>query len=65
MNASINYSGFTDLYMDSGNDFKPYGCNDISETLENVYNIIESFKANFDDRNYAYDESVSRINLYG
>lgn len=65
MNTSINYSGFTDLYLESEDDFKPYGCNDINEDLENVYNIIESYKSNFDDRDYAYDESVSRINPYG
>lgn len=26
MNNSINYSGFVEMFLNSGDDFEPYGC---------------------------------------
>lgn len=28
MNNSINYSGFVEMFLDSGDEFEPYGCVD-------------------------------------
>lgn len=28
MNNSVNYSGFIEMFMDSNDDFEPYGCVD-------------------------------------
>lgn len=56
MNTSINYSGFVDMCLDSDDDFEPYGYSDTSESLEKVYNCIQSYKAGFNDREYAFDE---------
>ena len=55
MNTSINYSGFVDSFLDSDDDFEPYGCSDTNECLEKIYNSIESYKAGFCDREYDYD----------
>lgn len=55
MNNSINYSGFTDLLLKSADDFEPYGFSDTSESLERVYHHIQSYKADFEDREYSYE----------
>lgn len=55
MNDSINYSGFVDMFLDSNDDFEPYGCVETNESLERIYNSIESYKAEFSDREYLYD----------
>lgn len=55
MNDSINYSGFTDLFLNTDDDFEPYGCSETTESLEKIYNSIESYKAGFSDREYIYD----------
>lgn len=55
MNDSINYSGFVDMLLDSDEDYEPYGCVETSESLEKIYNSIESDKAEFSDREYIYD----------
>ena len=55
MNNSINYSGFVDMFLDSEDDFEPYGCSDTNESLEKIYNSIQSYKAGFDDREYGFD----------
>ena len=56
MNQSINYSGFTDMYMDSNEDYEPYGFGDVNESLARIYNSVETYKAGFSDREYIYDE---------
>lgn len=56
MNQSINYSGFTDLYMDSSEDYEPYGFSEVNESLKRIYNSVETYKAGFNDREYVYDE---------
>ena len=55
MNDSINYSGFVDMLLDSEDDFEPYGYADTNESLEKIYNSIQSYKAGFNDREYAFD----------
>jgi hypothetical protein len=30
MNNSINYSGFVEMFIDSNDDFEPYGCAETS-----------------------------------
>lgn len=55
MNTSINYSGFVDMFLDSEDDFEPYGCSETTESLEKIYNSIQSYKAGFSDREYSYD----------
>lgn len=55
MNDSINYSGFVDILLDSDEDYEPYGCGETSDSLEKIYNCIQSYKAEFEDREYVYD----------
>ena len=38
MNSSINYSGFTDMFIDSDDEFEPYGCSETNDSLERIYN---------------------------
>lgn len=56
MNTSINYSGFLDMYTNSDDDYEPYGFGDTTDSLERVYQSIESYKAGFQDREYNFDE---------
>jgi hypothetical protein len=44
------------MFLESKEDFEPYGCNDINESLENIYNSVQAYKAGFNDREYLYDE---------
>ena len=55
MNDSLNYSGFVDMFLDSEDDYEPYGCVDTNESLARIYDNIQSYKAGFNDREYAYD----------
>lgn len=55
MNNSINYSGFVDIYLDSDDEFEPYGDVDTNEILEKIYNSIQTYKAEFNDSEYPYD----------
>lgn len=55
MNNSINYSGFVDILLDADDDYEPYGFGETSDSLENIYNCIQSYKAGFEDREYVYD----------
>jgi len=56
MNTSINYSGFTDMFLDSDDDFESYGCSETNESLERIYNSIQTYKAGFNDREYSFDD---------
>jgi hypothetical protein len=56
MNQSINYSGFSDMLLDSSDDYEPYGYADTNEGLENIYKEVQSCKAGINDLEYAYDD---------
>jgi len=56
MNNSINYAGFTDMFIESNEDFEPYGCAEINERLDKIYNNIQAYKAGFNDREYTFDD---------
>lgn len=56
MNNSINCSGFVDMFMDSSDDFEPYGCSEVNESLNKIYDSIQAYKAGFNDREYMYDD---------
>ena len=56
MNDSIEYLAVVDMFLDSNEDFEPYGCSDTSETLERIDNRIPSYRAEFNDLEYACDE---------
>lgn len=55
MNSSFNYSGFTEMFLDSNDDYEPYGCSETNTGLEKIYNNIQSYKADFNDREYTFD----------
>ena len=55
MSATINYANFVDMFLDSDEDFEPYGCDDINENIEKIYNHVQAYKAAFNDREYVYD----------
>jgi hypothetical protein len=56
MNNSINYAGFTEMFTESNEDYEPYGCVDAGESIERIYNNIQSYKAGFGDREYSFDD---------
>ena len=56
MNDSIDYLAVVDMFLDSNEDFEPYGCSDTNETLERIDNHIQTRRAEFNDREYVYDE---------
>ena len=56
MNTSINYSGFVDMFMEPGDNFESCGYSDTNESIEKIYNYIESYKAGFNDREYTFYE---------
>ena len=56
MNDSIDYLAVVDMFLDSNEDFEPYGCSDTSETLERIDNSIQSYRAEFNNLEYAYDK---------
>ena len=56
MNASIDHAGFVEMFLDSDDCFEPYGCSDTNESLERIYNSIQTYKAGFSDREYAFDK---------
>jgi len=56
MNDSIDYLAVIDIFLDTNEDFEPYGCSDTSETLERIGNSIQSYRAEFNDLEYAYEE---------
>lgn len=56
METTSNYSGFTDMFLDSDDDFEPYGCSETSDSLKRIYDEIESYRAGFEDREYIYDQ---------
>ena len=56
MNSSINYSGFNEMFLDSNDDFEPYGCSETNDSLEKIYNSIQAYKAGFNDREYSFDD---------
>lgn len=55
MNTSSVYSEFVELFLDSNEDYEPYGCVETNATLEKIYNYVEAYKAGFNDREYSYD----------
>lgn len=56
MNQSVNYSGFVDMFLDSNEDYEPYGCSEINESLKKLYNSVQAYKTGFNDRHDIYDE---------
>ena len=56
MNDSIEYLAVVDMFLDSNEDFEPYGCSDTNETLERIENRIQIYRTEFYDREYSYDE---------
>ena len=56
MNSSINYSGFAEMFLDSNDDFEPYGCSETNASLEKIHNSIQAYKAGFSDREYTFDD---------
>ena len=36
MNNSINYSSFVEMFLNSGDDFEPYGCVDIPRIADDA-----------------------------
>lgn len=56
MNNSINYSGFTDMFFDSNEDFEPYGFAEVGDSLAKTYNNAQACKAGFNDREYTFDD---------
>jgi len=56
MNNSINYSGFTDMFIESNEDFEPYGYSETNDSLEREYNNVQSYKAGFNDRAYIFND---------
>ena len=56
MDALINDSGLTDMLIDPMEITDTYECNETSESIERIYNIIQSYKAGFSDREYNFDE---------
>ena len=56
MNNSINYSGFTDMFIDSNEDFEPYGFVDLSDNMEKTHNNTQTRKAGFNDRKFTSDD---------
>ena len=55
MNNSINYAGFIEMFIDSNEEFEPYGCSGVNENLDNIYNKVQAHKAGFKDRDYEFD----------
>jgi len=57
MYSSINYDELSETFFDSNESFEqPYGCSETNVSLEKVYNMIQAYKAGFDDREYIFDE---------
>ena len=56
MNNSINCAGFTEMFINSNDEFEPYGCSETNDSLERIYNSIQTYKAGFNDRDYTFDE---------
>ena len=45
MNNSINCAGFIEMIRNSNEDFEPYGCSEINETLEMTNSHSQANKA--------------------
>ena len=56
MNSSINYSGFTEMFINSDDEFEPYGCSETNDSLERIYNSIQTYKTGFNDMEYSFDD---------
>ena len=56
MNNAINCSGFMDMLRDSNEDFEPYGYSDVNESLQNINNSVQAYKAGFNDGEYVIDD---------
>lgn len=56
MNTSVNDSGLLDMFIDPVEVTESYECNETSESIERIYNIIQSYKAGFSDREYNFYE---------
>lgn len=55
MNQSVNYSGFVDMFLNSNDDYEPYGCSDINESLIKLYKSVQDYKTGFSEPGL-YDE---------
>lgn len=56
MNTLDNDSGFTNMLIEPMEITESYECNETSESIERIYNIIQSYKAGFSDREYNFYE---------
>ena len=55
MSNTINCSGFDDMFLNSDEDFEPYGCVDINELIGTIYNNDQTYRAGFNSKEYSYD----------
>ncbi|MCW8901995.1 MAG: hypothetical protein OQK75_00480 [Gammaproteobacteria bacterium] len=49
MNNSINYSGFVEMYIDSSDDFEPYGYSVLDAEIENAQHSLHLKAAGIND----------------
>lgn len=56
MNSSINYSGFVEMFLESNDDFEPYGCTDANESMEDMHRNLQSHKAGISNWEGMHDE---------
>jgi hypothetical protein len=57
MNNSINYAGFIEMIRNSNEDFEPYGCSEINETLETINSHSQANKTGLNqNRGYELDK---------
>lgn len=56
MNNMINVSTFDDIFLNSNDDYEPYGYNDVDESLAKIFNCIEAYKKECTETDYRFDE---------
>lgn len=54
MNDSINYSGFVEMFVDSFDDYEPYGYRFKDADTDMTMNAIQLYAAGINDSNYEY-----------
>lgn len=54
MESSTHYSTYTEISFDSNNDYESYGYSEINDSLKDIYNSIQAYKAGFNDREYMF-----------
>jgi len=56
MYSSVNYDELSTTFIDSNESFEqPYGCTETNVSIEKIYNMIQAYKAGFNDREYKFD----------